>query len=271
MSFPVKALIQKRKSVRTFTGVPLKEEDRTAIRRFVETQTNPFRVPVVFRLLEAKEHKLSSPVIVGADLYLAAKVDRCRYYEIGFGYSFEQACLYALSRGVGTVMLAASLSRKTFEEAMELQGSEVLPVASPLGYPASKHSIRETVMRKGIKADTRLPFETLFFADSYGRALRQNEAGVFANALEMARWAPSAANKQPWRAVVMDDTVHFYEEKSMKDSPLGDIQKVDLGIALCHFHLTMQEEGSEGCFLEADPGLSVPANVQYIISYRRNP
>ena len=73
-------------------------------------------VPVDFRLLDAKAYGLSSPVIVGADLYLAAKVKRRKYYEIGFGYSFEHVCLYAESLGLGTVMLAASLSRAAFEK-----------------------------------------------------------------------------------------------------------------------------------------------------------
>lgn len=61
----------------------------------------------------------------------------------------------------------------------------------------------------------------------------------------------------------------FSQCKSMKDSPLGDIQKVDVGIALAHFDLTMQEEGFRGRFLEADPGLPLPENVRYVISYER--
>ncbi len=269
MKFSAKDMICKRKSVRTFTGEPLKNEDRAAIDQFIQSPTNPFDVPVDFRLLDAKEYGLSSPVIVGADLYLAAKVKRCRHYEIGFGYSFEHVCLYLESLGVGTVMLAASLSRAAFEKAMEVQNDEVLPVASPVGYPAQKKSIRESLMRKGLKADERIPFEQLFFDSQYGDHLTASSAGLYANALEMARWAPSAGNKQPWRAVVSDEVVHFYEEKSMKDNPLGDIQKVDVGIALAHFDLTLQEEGHSGRFIEADPGITLPENVQYIISYER--
>ena len=86
----------------------------------------------------------------------------------------------------------------------------------------------------------------------------------------MARWAPNAANKQPLRAVVCGDTVHFFEAKSMAVSPLGDIQKVDIGIALAHFDLTLREEGCEGRFCTADPGQALPPNVQYIVSYVRN-
>lgn len=53
----------------------------------------------------------------------------------------------------------------------------------------------------------------------------------------------------------------------MRESPLGDIQKVDVGIFLSHFDLTMRENGHEGRFFDADPGLEVPENVHYIISY----
>ena len=269
MTFSAKDMIRKRKSVRTFTGEPMKKEDRAAMDRFIQSPTNPFDVPVDFRLLDVKEYGLSSPVIVGADLYLAAKVKRCKHYEIAFGYSFEHVCLYAESLGLGTVMLAASLSRTAFEKAMDVQNDEVLPVVSPVGYPAQKKSIRKSLMRKGLKADERSPFEQLFFDKQYGNQLTASSAEIYADALEMARWAPSAANKQPWRAVVSDDVVHFYEKKSMKDSPLGDIQKVDVGIALAHFDLTMQEEGQYGRFVETDPGIAVPKNVQYIISYER--
>lgn len=269
MSFSAKEMIQKRKSVRSFDGRALKSEDRTSLEQYILTPTNPFDVPVVFRLLDAKEYDLSSPVIVGTDLYLAAKVKRCNHYEIGFGYSFESVCLYAQSIGIGTVILAASLSRHAFEKAMNVQEGEVMPVATPIGYPASKRSIRDSLMRKGLKADDRIAFDKLFFDGDFTKGLSKENAGVFGEALEMTRWAPSAGNKQPWRAVVNGDAVHFYEAKSMKDSPLGDIQKVDVGIALAHFDLTMKEKGYKGIFVEKNQGISLPDDVQYIISYER--
>ena len=260
-------LIRQRKSVRTFDGKPLSLEDRSALEAYTASPTNPFSVPITFRLLDVKEHGLSSPVIVGADTYLAAKVGRVSNFEIAYGYSFEKACLYALSRGIGTVMLAASLSRAAFEKAMDVKDGEVMPVASPVGYPAEKKSIRESLMRKGLKADDRKPFDQLFFDGDFGHPLPQ--ANPFVKALEMARWAPSAGNGQPWRAVVDGDSVHFYEAKSMKDSPLGDIQKVDVGIALAHFDMTLEEEGVRGTYSFSDLGIAAPENTQYIVTYRR--
>ena len=269
MIFSAQEAIRNRKSVRSFDGQPLRDDDKAALEQYIKPVSNPFDVPVEFRLLDAKAHGLSSPVVVGSRQYLAAKVSRCRLFEIGYGYSFESVCLYAASLGIGTVILAASLSRGAFERSMEVRGDEVMPVASPVGYPAEKRSVRESLMRKGLKADDRLPFDQLFFAGTFQRSLKKEQAEAFSDALEMARWAPSAANKQPWRAVVDGNTVHFFENKTMKDSPLGDIQKVDIGIALAHFDLTMQEGGAHGHFVEADPGLPLPANTNYIISYER--
>lgn len=75
-------LIRQRKSVRTFDGKSLRAEDRSALEAYTSAHTNPFSVPITFRLLDVEEYGLSSPVIVGADTYLAAKVEKVPNYEI---------------------------------------------------------------------------------------------------------------------------------------------------------------------------------------------
>lgn len=269
MTFPVKELIRNRQSVRSFDGRALAVEDRRKMEEYLKNETNPFGIPVEFFLLNKDEHGLSSVVLTGEDLWMAAKVKKVPRHEIAWGYSFEKACLYAQSLGIGTVMLAASLSRQAFQDAIRVQDDEVMPAASPLGYPAEKRSVRESLMRKALKADDRIPFVQTFFLGSFRRPMDREEAGAFGEALELMRWAPSAGNAQPWRAVVDGDAVHFYEKHTMKENPLGDIQKCDVGNALCHFDLVMQENGHEGIFEEKDPGLDLPEKTEYIISYRK--
>ena len=53
----------------------------------------------------------------------------------------------------------------------------------------------------------------------------------------------------------------------MSDNPLGDIQKVDIGIALAHFDLTMQESGIGGSFAVEDPGFETDDSIEYIVTY----
>ena len=150
---------------------------------------------------------------------------------------------------------------------MEVGPDEVMPVASPVGLPAAKLSLREKAMRKAIKSDERLPFEQLFFTGDFDKPLSPSDAGVFETPLQMLRLAPSATNKQPWRSVLDGNAIHFYEEHSLKESALGDIQKVDLGIALSHFWLTAQEQGLGGSFVTADPQIAVPKNTEYITTF----
>ena len=82
-------------------------------------------------------------------------------------------------------------------------------------------------------------------------------------ALEMVRWAPSAVNKQPWRAVIDGRQAHFYEKKSKGyvDATGWDLQKVDIGIVLYHFAYAFDENVQ---LTVADPGLSAPDGVEYV-------
>ena len=53
----------------------------------------------------------------------------------------------------------------------------------------------------------------------------------------------------------------------MSNNPLGDIQKVDVGIALAHFNLTLKENGIGGSFAVEDPGFEKDDSIEYIITY----
>ena len=46
------------------------------------------------------------------------------------------------------------------------------------------------------------------------------------------------------------------------------MQKIDIGIALCHFTAGLEEQGKEAEVFIADPKLSVPENAEYIATVR---
>ena len=145
-----------------------------------------------------------------------------------------------------------------------------MPVVSPIGYAAKERSIRENLMRKGMKSDERQPFPKLFFRNDFQHSLQESEAGQWLTPLKMVQLAPSATNKQPWRLVVEENKVHFYEEKTKgyANESSGDIQKVDLGIALYHFEVGAKEQGLKGSILQKNPGISTAENVEYIATYQ---
>ena len=262
-------IIRARRSVRTFDGTALRPEDARKIIDFAEKAENPYDLPITWKLLDAKKSGLSSPVIAGTDCYIAGKMRQTAHAEEAFGYAFEKVVLFAQSLGIGTTWIAGTMNRPAFERAMELAAGEVMPCVSPLGYPAKKLSLREVLMRKGVKADSRLAFGELFFEGAFDRPLTEEAAGKLAPALEAVRLAPSAVNKQPWRAAVCGERVHFYEKRSrgyVSDNG-WDIQKIDMGIALCHFELAAKECGVDAAFELGDPALPVPEGAAYIASF----
>lgn len=262
-------IIRKRRSVRTFDGkaLPLAQADR--ILEFAESAANPYGIPIEWKLLDAERDGLRSPVIVGTNLWIAGKAKRVRHAAEAFGYSFEKAVLFAEEMGVGTTWIAGTMNRSAFENAMAVAADEVLPCVSPLGYPAKKMSFRELMMRKGIKANTRKEFEEICFDGDFNTPLSPKKAGKLRLPLEMVRLAPSAVNRQPWRIVVQGDRVHFYQksDKRFVAADGWDIQRIDMGIALCHFALGAEEEGLSVIFLQEDPALAVPEDVFYVASY----
>ncbi len=260
-------LIRTRRSVRTFDGRPLTQEDRKALANYVETITNPFGIPVSFVFLDAEEHSLSSPVIAGEKLYVAGKVPKVPYADAAFGYSFEKLVLYAWSLGVGTTWIGGTMKRELFEKAAGRKAGEMMPCVSPLGHPAAKKSLRETMMRKGVGADNRMPAEKLIFDGSFEQPLSGKAQQDIADLIEMVRWAPSAVNKQPWRIIrEKEGLYHFYEkkDKGYVSESTGDLQKIDVGIALCHFVIGLEEQGKTAAVEIRDPGIVLPKGVEYI-------
>ena len=260
--------IMTRKSVRTYDGRPIKPQTMEAIRAFAEGILTPFDIPVGFVFLDPKEQGLSSPVLTGETMYVAGKVGKVLYGDVAFGFAMEHLLLYAWSLGVGSVWIGGTMKRELFEAAAGLAEGERMPCVSPLGYPAAKRSLRETVMRRGVGADSRLPGEKLFFDGSFDAPLTGKALEPWNDLLELVRWAPSAVNKQPWRVVLKDGRFHFYlkHDRGYVSEAVGDMQKIDVGIALCHFVLGARIRGRDAAVTVADPGMEVPSGTEYIAS-----
>lgn len=264
-------LVKSRRSVRTFDGNKPENAVVDELKVFAEGIVNPFRIPVRFVFLDAEENKLSSPVLSGEKLYVSAMTGKGGNVEAAYGYSFQELLMHAHKMGLGTVWIGGTMPRDKFESASGVSEYEIMPCISPLGNVAKKMSIKETMMRKGVKADSRLDFEEIFFAENFDTPLvrgKAMEAGLF-DALECVRFAPSAVNKQPWRIVVSGKTAHFYEKHDKGfTTPDYDIQKIDLGIALFNFEQELLEEGKKPTFEVGDPGIATPSGVEYVATVK---
>lgn len=273
---PLKEIVEKRTSVRTYTMDFLTHTVRDEITEYIKTLSGPFAEKVTFKLLETQNVegnvKLGTyGVIKGASTYIGATVEKGKFDLEELGYEFEKLILFVTSLGLGTCWLGGTFKRGEFAKAMEVKDTELFPAISPLGYSKGSRSIIDSIFRLTAKSNQRKPWEELFFDGNFSTPLAKESCGKYSDSLEMVRLAPSASNKQPWRIVRDTDAYHFYKLKTQgyAESLGFDIQRIDIGIALCHFHLSNIENNLNGEFVTLSPNIvDKPSNADYIISWK---
>jgi hypothetical protein len=211
-------------------------------------------------------------MIKGAPSFVVAVIGK----EHGFnqieklGSLFERIVLFATSIGLGTCWVGGTLKREEFAKAISLKDDELLPVITPLGYASKGVRLQDAVAKMISGSRGRKGWEELFFNGDFHHSLDRSEASAYATALEMVRLAPSASNRQPWRIVKAKDAFDFYlsRTRGYKNLFSFDIQRIDIGIAMCHFELTSTEQGLGGDWTvkEQDIG-QVPSDTEYIASW----
>lgn len=275
LSIPVVETIQKRHSVRTYESKSLLSQDRETLLMCMEQLNNPFGVPVhtyiIDQKLNAGGEKLGTyGVIRGASTFLGVSIPDTKLAPLAAGYEFENLLLLVTHMGLGTVWLAATFNRDSFASAMKIPKDELFLAISPVGYPAAKRSLTETMMRSTMRSSSRKKWKELFYQADFHTPLTRDMAGVYAQPLEMVRLAPSAKNAQPWRVCKTENAYHFYADyKSGLSKAEETIKQVDLGIALSHFHQTSLELGLNGGFEQIpQEDVNLPENIHYIISWR---
>jgi nitroreductase len=261
--------IEQRRSVRSYTGEPLKKEHADSITNYIASLTAPFGINARINLIHThtggERIKLGTyGYIGGASDYLTLVYEEAPLAEEGAAYLFEQVILFCTGLGLGTCWLGGSFSRKDFAGQLSLKPEERLRIVSPVGYPDNKKRLVETLINAPGKHKSRKPFENLFFYKNFATPLSETLAGVYRKPLEMVRIAPSANNSQPWRIVFDERALHFYHR-----SAFGGFSAIDMGIALCHFQQTCIELNIDGRFERISNPNDVPAveGCRYSVSW----
>lgn len=277
--------IRTRYSCRLFALRPIELETQQKMRRYLQARdTGPLGTRVRFELAAAGQNAAAELRGLGtygfirnpAGFIIGAAQPAPRPLE-DYGYCMEQIILEATRLGLNTCWLGGTFTQSSFAARIQKAPEEVIPAVTAIGYAAPGSRSRDFVRRRA-RADRRLPWENLFFCETFEHPLTGDEAGDLALALEMVRLAPSASNKQPWRILRQGNLWHFYLERTPNYGRgsllftilrLADLQRLDIGIAMCHFELSAYELGYHGEWVDADPGLPLPGErTQYIITWR---
>ncbi len=280
----VRALIDRRYSCRAYLERPIAAGDRDALATFMAAKTaGPLGSAVRFGLIAASSDDEGAlkrlgtyGFIKGARGFLVGAVRKGSRDLEDYGYLLEGLVLRATELGLGTCWLGGTFTRSTFTSRFGgVDRDETIPAVVSVGYPGDDGTERIREREEGTR---RYPPDELFFGDEWGVPLGRQGTDGYAPALEAVRMGPSATNKQPWRIVRRGGDWHFYLERTKgygKGSPwfkllrIADLQRVDLGIAMCHFDLVARESGRDGRWIVEDPGLSLPGpGIEYTATWR---
>ena len=286
---PIAELIERRFSCRTYSAQPIVAETQERLRGFMTSlDTGPFGTPLRFELVAASEGdraalkglgtygliRGASGFIVGAARYGTKDLE-------DYGYAMESIILAATDLDLGTCWLGGTFTRSSFSKKIRMLPKEQMPAVTATGRVADPQRAKKGLIRRLARSSSRLPWERLFFDRRFGAALAREQAGEFAPVLELVRLAPSGSNKQPWRIVKDRDAWHFYLERTPgygegvamkllagKGGSFPDIQRMDLGIAICHFDLAAREMNLSGSWAIDDPSLAGRcALTEYVASF----
>jgi nitroreductase len=240
-------VIKQRRSIRNYTGEPLKKEHADQILNYIAGLKSPFegkaRIELVHTHTGSEPVKLGTyGVISGASDFLVLVYEESDMGEENAAYLFEHVILFCTELGLGTCW-SATFTKSNFAKQVELKPNEFLRIVSPVGYIKDKKRFVETLMGSDRNHKSRKPFKENFYDGYFDKHLTEDNAGIFREPLEMVRLAPSASNRQTWRVILNNGMLHFYHHESMMD-----FSKFDLGIALCHFDLTCKELRIAGQF-----------------------
>ena len=157
------------------------------------------------------------------------------------GYMGEGIVLEATSLNLGTCWVCVSFNPEVASFHAHIKNNEKILALTPVGYAREKWSLEEKIMTGFGWTHKRKHIEELI----KGKNDTPWPQWV-KTALEAARVAPSAVNRQPWRFSVEKDSITI-SVNNLKDT-LNISKRLDCGIAMLHIEVASAQSGARGAW-----------------------
>ena len=187
---------------------------------------------------------------------------------VDFGYVFHNIILSLTEENYDTCWIGGTFKRKHYQK--KLAENEIIPAISPVGFRAAKRTIIERIVRNSAESDNRLIFDELFNDYKTLEPLNDTMENPIMQCLSLVRKGPSASNKQPWRAYLENNIIHFYLRRTQRypsDSFPYDIQALDIGIAMANFVIGLKYFDIKYDYFNNDEAKEIDFN-DYVISIK---
>ena len=270
-------VIKKRSSWRSYSPVEIEQDKKAKLVEYIDCAgESPFDLKAHFSMFKAAapqkgKVKGTYGVIAGAHEFIGGYVEKGERSFEAYGYVLEHIILFATSLDLGTCWLGGTFDRSSFAEKVGLQKGFILPAVTPVGVCLDKRKMTDKIFRLVAGSKNRKSWDELYFKNDFNTPISKEETGQFETPIEMVRIGPSASNKQPCRIIMKDGSFHFFLQRTKnygKIFGLSEIQRIDMGIAMCHFELTARQLNLDGKWEIKEPDCgTLPELTSYLISW----
>jgi nitroreductase len=245
--------IEKRRSRRRFDLEPLKA-DVLSHMASVCADFRPYHNARSVVVTESPDKVFKGAIgpygkIKGAPAFIAfiGDMDSPNVWE-QVGYTGEGIILEAEALNLATCWVAGFFRPKVVASLTEIGKRERVLTVTPIGYAAKRHSLEESVMTGFGLTHRRRPLSGLV------SGLQESEWPRWVKlALEAARLAPSAVNRQPWRFKVEPNSITVSVNTVHREYGLS--KRLCCGIAMLHIEVAALTCGIRGSWEFLDPPL----------------
>lgn len=211
--------IFKRKSVRKFEDAPLDEATMSSIRSFIST-LRPMFPDIRTELKFMTSDEVRGMFKVNAPHYLGIFSEEKGSFAANAGFLLQQVDLFLSDKGIGCCWQGGPKPTKKVRSGEGLEYVMMIAFGRPTE-PVHRNSVTE--FKRGPIAD----ITDVEGADAI---------------LEAARLAPSGMNNQSWYFTGGNGLIHAHSAKSLVTDSMN---RVNVGIALCHMWLAAAHEGKK--------------------------
>lgn len=240
----MQAVIARRKSIRAYDSATLDDAVVAEIMAFAAGLTPLYPgIKTYHHMVPAGDIKNIQPWRAPHYLIIYSEDKEGSLENIGFMY--QQLDLYLQSRGLGCCWVGLG----KYDPKNDPAGADGLEfvIMLAIGRPAEGEGLRQG-------------------PDEFKRNAMDEISDATDPRLEAARLAPSAVNSQPWYFTHDGGVIHAHcrRRKLLKTLSLGRMNRIDMGIALCHLYVTNPDSF---CFFVSDPAPQGPDGYYYLGSF----
>ncbi len=155
------------------------------------------------------------------------------------GYTGEAIVLEAVAMGLDTCWVGGLFHQDVAADLANIHEREKVLAVIPLGHAPDVWTFEERLMTGFGRTHKRKPLTSLLENGD-----EEQLAGWLKEAIEAARVAPSAVNRQPWRFRSEDDAVTISVDNTRLLHTIS--KRLDCGIAMLHMELAAYHAGVRG-------------------------